>query len=109
MLEALVLDSDTKSHLEVLIDDMFVVADIEVLHDVLEDHLARRATAFLEAFQGFLDLLAVFGMIGWLRFGGARGLLILRTLLCSLRRGGVAGNWCIAESAILSVSSSKCI
>ena len=41
LLEVLVLDSGTKSHFEVLVDDMLVVADLEVLDDVLEDRLAR--------------------------------------------------------------------
>ena len=42
---------------------MFVVADLEVLDDVLEDRLARRAIALFKAGEGFLDHLAVFGMI----------------------------------------------
>ena len=41
LLQGVVLHSGAQGHLQVLVDDLLVLADVVVLHDVLEDGLAR--------------------------------------------------------------------
>ena len=47
VLERSVLDAGAQSHLEMLVDGVFVEAELVVRHDVLEHRLARRTTALL--------------------------------------------------------------
>src|SRR6218665_1174860 len=63
LLEGVAFDSVAQRHLQVLIDDVFVVADLEVLQDILEDGLSRRTTPFLQRRQRHADHLTVFRMI----------------------------------------------
>src|ERR1700690_744266 len=85
LLQAVVLDAGAQRDLEVRVDDVLVAADLEVLHDVLEDGLARRAAALLERRQRLVHHLAVLGMIDGLlgRLAGGSGSLLLRAALDS--------------------------
>src|ERR1700731_1677792 len=92
LLQAVVLDAGAQRDLEVRVDDVLVAADLEVLHDVLEDGLARRAAALLQRRQRLVHHLAILGVIGRLlgRLARSAGRLLLWAALD--RRLGLGGD-----------------
>merc|ERR1712170_255336 len=88
LFQGTILHTSTESHLQMLVDDALIFANIEVLGDVLEDGLAGGTSPLLQGSKGLGDHLRVFGMIcGLLGLGGL--------LLGALGRGG--GGRCVCH------------
>src|SRR2546425_957279 len=83
LLQRRILHASTQSYLQMRIDYVLVVADAEVLHDILQNSLSRRTASFLQTAQRLMHHLAVLRMINRMLF--CSSLTTSRLLLC--RRG----------------------